>query len=49
MDCAVEWREHAVVGLPYCRALNNVWKRRKVTTETKMGIHNGIIVWSVLH
>ena len=33
-----------------CRGFEkNVWKRRKATTEAKMGMYNGMIVLRVLH
>ena len=43
-----EWKqsgEHREVA----GALKNVWKRRKVMTEAKLGMYNGIIVPSVLY
>ena len=35
-------------GRKVAGALKNVWRRRKITTEEKMGTYNGKIVPSVL-
>ena len=44
-----EWKHRVGEGRMAAGAWKNAWKRRKVTTEAKMSMYNGIIVPSVLY